>query len=270
MVYEITKNELKKLSLNFRNIASRLLNTDYLYGMENLKRFIDHIENTPLIFNFISNNNKTEYDIKKIIKDMEWNSLYSLPNEKEDEIAFIYQLLKYGLDNYNRYFILAKNYEPGGNFQVKTDSFNKNVVLPFVQHIISYFDELIIDMGLDEKKSTHIEVSGGTVGQFNLSQDQSILFADQTNINNDLSEINNLFESFIDLLKQEIISENDKVEIKELVSIMKEEINSKNPRKSLIKAIFDKLKTFLDIFKDGTTIAITLMTIIDAIKNFIN
>jgi len=270
MKYEITKNDLKKLSLNFRNIASRFLTTDYLYGMENLKRFIDCIENTPLIYNYILNNNKTEFDIKKIIKDMEWNQLYSLPNKKEDEIAFTYQLLKYGLDKYDKYFILAKNYEPGGNFQVKTDAFNKNVVLPFVQHIINYFEELIIDMGLDEKKSIHIEVSGGTVGQFNLSQDQSTLFADQTNINNDLSEINNLFKNFINLLKKEDISENDKDEIKELVAIIKEEINSKNPRKSLIKAIFDKLKISLDIFKDGTTIVVTLMAIIDAIKNFIN
>lgn len=270
MKYEIKKNDLKKLSLNFRNIASRLLSTDFSYGMENLKRFLDCIENTPLIYDYILKNNKTEFDIEKIIKDMGWNQLYSLPSNREDEIAFTYQLLKYGLNKFDRYFTLAKNYEPGGNYQVKTDSFNKNVVLPFVQHIINYFEELIIDMGLDEKKSINIEFSGSVVEQFNLSQDQSTLVANQTNINNDLSEINNLFKNFLDLLNKEDIPKNDKDEIKELVTVIKEEVNSKNPKKSLIKIIFDKLKIFLEIFKDGTAIAITFKSIIEAIRNFMN
>lgn len=269
MEYEIKKNDLKKLSLNFRNIASRLLSTDYLYGMENLKRFIDCIETTPLIYAFILKNNETKFDIEQIIKDMGWNQVYSLPCKKEDEIAFIYQLLKYGLNKFKDYFILAKNYEPGGNFQVKTDAFNKNVVLPFVQHIINYFEELIIDMGLDEKKSINIEVSGGIVSQFNLSQDQSMLITNQTDINNDLSEISNLFEKFIDLLEKEDIPENNKDEIKELVTVIQEEISSKKPRKSLIKTIFDKLKISFEVLKDGATIAITLKAIIEAIQNFI-
>lgn len=50
---EITRQELKKLSLDLRNKASRLLKTDFKEGISNLKRFVNFIEKSPIINDFI-------------------------------------------------------------------------------------------------------------------------------------------------------------------------------------------------------------------------
>ena len=59
--------EIQKLSKNFRSLASRLLNSGYEDAMDNLIRLMKFIDEDATISQFISDNNKLEFDIEKII-----------------------------------------------------------------------------------------------------------------------------------------------------------------------------------------------------------
>ncbi|MEH7221367.1 hypothetical protein V7107_29330, partial [Bacillus toyonensis] len=64
----LTEIDYKKLSLNFRRVASRFLKTNYSEADDNLERFLLFIEESPVIFKFIQENNTVNYDIKDVIK----------------------------------------------------------------------------------------------------------------------------------------------------------------------------------------------------------
>jgi hypothetical protein len=159
---EITKKDLKKLSLKFRTIASILLKTRCEEGMSNLKRFMNFIETNLIIYDFIQKQQSTIFDIGSIFGGYQHNRGYPLPTEsEEDEIAFTYQLLKYALKNYDNnyhgYVWLAKFY-PSKTLQRRVDLFNQNVVQPFVNYIENHLTQLQIDMGEDEQAKIHIEI----------------------------------------------------------------------------------------------------------------
>lgn len=173
---EITKKDLKKLSLKFRIIASRLLKTRFEEGMSNLKRFMNFIEKNLIIYDFIQKQQSTIFDIESIFGGYQHNiGGYPLPTEsEEDEIAFTYQLLKYGLknyhDDYHGYVWLAKYYQ-SKSLQERVDLFNQNVVQPFVYYIEHHLTQLQIDMGEDEQAKIHIQVYGNNLGDIMPSAD---------------------------------------------------------------------------------------------------
>jgi len=173
---EITKKDLKKLSLKFRTIASRLLKTRWEEGISNLKRFMNFIETNLIIYDFIQKKQSTIFDIEAIFGGYHYqhNRGYPIPTESEDEIAFTYQLLKYALekysDNYHGYVLLAEFY-PNKKNQTSVDLFNQNVVQPFVYYIENHLTQLQIDMGEDEQAKIHIQVYGNNLGDIMPSAD---------------------------------------------------------------------------------------------------
>jgi hypothetical protein len=174
---KITKKDLKMLSVRFRTVASRLLKTSYDEGMSNLKRFITFIESDLIIYDFIQKQQFKIFDIESIFAGYHYQywGRYPIPNESEkDEIAFTYQLLKYGLkncnDDYHGYAWLAKPYQTKSS-QEGIDLFNKNVVQPFVHYIENHLTQLQVDMGEDEQAKIHIQVYGNNLGDIMPSAD---------------------------------------------------------------------------------------------------
>ena len=174
---KITKKDLKMLSVRFRTVASRLLKTSYDEGMSNLKRFITFIESDLIIYDFIQKQQFKIFDIESIFAGYHYQYIggYPIPNESEkDEIAFTYQLLKYGLKNYHNdyhgYAWLAKAYQTKSS-QEGIDLFNKNVVQPFVHYIENHLTQLQVDMGEDEQAKIHIQVYGNNLGDIMPSAD---------------------------------------------------------------------------------------------------
>ncbi|MBD1939646.1 hypothetical protein [Microcoleus sp. FACHB-68] len=172
---KISKKELQKLSVTFRTVASRLLRTRFQEGMSNLRRFINFIENDPIIYNFIQKQQQqsTIFDIEYILSSPHIE--FPIPDESdEDEVAFTYQLLRYGLNKYpsnpHGYVWLAQAGFQGKN-QEKVDLFNKNLVQPFVRYIENHLTHLQIDMGEDEQVKIHIQVYGNNLGDIMTSAD---------------------------------------------------------------------------------------------------
>jgi hypothetical protein len=266
----IEKKELKKISLNFRITASRLLNTDFNDGIDNLKRFLNFVKNNPIIYDFILKNNSTKFDIKNVIQQREYSERFSIPCEANDEIAFTYQLLEYGANNFEDYEFLADGYSFSKKYQDRVDAFNKDVVNPFVNHIIAYLEEVIIDMGMDEKSNMSINFNGGNSGQINLSQDSSTINAVFNSNNSDAESIKELTVSLLELLQTEKMPEDEKEEIKEVVETINQEVTSTKPKKSILKLCLSRLTGLKDLATSGTGFFEAVNGLTEKIHSFIN
>lgn len=269
MQITINKKELKKISLNLRITASRLLNTEFREGIDNLKRFLNFIKDTPIIYDFILRSNVKKFNIKEIIQSKEYNEKFSIPCEVKEEITFVYQLLDYEANNYEDYEFLAMGYSFGTKYQDHVDAFNKDVVNPFVNHIISYLEELMIDMGMDEKSTMSINFNGENSGQINLGQGNSTINAVYNNNNNNAESIKELTVALLDLLKAEELPKEEKEEIKEVIETVNEEVTSQKPKKSILKFCLSKLMESTKLVKEGTELFITLWELINILKPFL-
>jgi hypothetical protein len=180
----ITKSELKKLSREFRTAAGRLLRTSDEEGLGNLRRFLQFIRDSPILYDFIQSKQVNKYNEDDFFN--ETVGRYNIPESKDEEIAFIYQLLKYGSEqfNYYHYFPLKVNGYRGSSSQIqpRVDNFNKDVVNPLVNYIEGYLQNLIVDMGDSEQGSIHIKVYGDFNGNVMNQPQESIM--QKNNFNN--------------------------------------------------------------------------------------
>lgn len=141
----MNKKELNKLAREFRMYGSRLLSTKYGNGMSDLNRFLNFIESNEMVYEVILKNNSHQYDMKAICNGRGWHDKYDLPVEKDKEIAFLYQLLKYGQESFGNYTAFTHGYGSGNKFQDHMDAFNNQVVKHLVDYIREYLEDLIID-----------------------------------------------------------------------------------------------------------------------------
>lgn len=66
---KLSKQELQKISLDFRTVANRLIRTRHEDGISNLKRFIKHLDSNPIINKFIQQHNSHQFNIESIISN---------------------------------------------------------------------------------------------------------------------------------------------------------------------------------------------------------
>lgn len=141
----VSKKELLKISRDFRMYSSRLLNTRYGNELVDLNKFLNFIEEEPIIFEFIKENNKHNFDIEEIIRNRNIREKYPIPIERDKEISFIYQLLKYAQRNYKDFFSLSYGYGSGNKVQHHIEAFCNQVIKPLIDYIRIYLENIFID-----------------------------------------------------------------------------------------------------------------------------
>ncbi|PGX11828.1 hypothetical protein [Bacillus sp. AFS033286] len=252
---QLTENDYKKLSLNFRKVASRFLQTNFTEANDNLERFLIFIEESPVILQFIQYNNTVEYNIKNIIENTEYHDKYKLPVRTSEEIAFVYQFLKYIFANDIKYFdIIPMSYRSGKKIQNTVDNFNQQVVKPLVDHIVTYLGEMAIDMGLDKSSSTQFNIQDFR-GQLNHAERESSITAHQVYNESNIEDLKEIGSQFI----QELLNEKsdlgiDKEETKEFLEAAIEEVESEKPKKTIIKTAIEKVKNVNELVTGGTAL----------------
>lgn len=250
----LTEKEYRKLSLNFRKIASRFLNTDFQEANDNLERFLEFIENSPTIHYFIQENNKVDFDIEDIIKNRGYNEKYKLPIRTSEEIAFIYQLLKNIQSSERDYYRVAMGYNNGNKIQEAVDNFNNQVVKPLIDHIVSYLGEMAIDMGLDKKTNNQFNFNQFK-GQFNHAEGQASITSNQTYNEGNIEELKVIGQNFVEaVLKDATISPIDKEEMVEYLEAAIQEAESEKPKKVIIKSAIEKIKDVKEVITTGTAV----------------
>jgi hypothetical protein len=233
----LDKKEFQKISTEFRRVSSRLLRTRHEDGINNLKRFLSYIENTPLIWEFIQQNNIVTFDIENEVNNRDFGEGYNIPLDKSEEIAYVYQLLKYCAENCSDYWSICSYYSPGKTYQDHVDAFNDRVVHPFISHIEVYLRERWIEMG--EEGKIQINVHGGQVA---IAQDHGTVNATQHNHYGQIANLQVLVEQFKELIDSLNIGEEEKQDTKEILDIAVLEVKSDKPRRSLLKHAIEKIE----------------------------
>jgi hypothetical protein len=165
MEVQIDRKELKKVSGEFRTVASRLLSTSPDDSASNLRRFITFIENNAVIHGFLEQKlekvDAAALHIKKL-DDRRWN----VPTDADEEVVYVYSLLKFcdNAENKLNYYTMSMYYHPSSSkYQDHMNAFNKSVVLPFISQIEQYLRGLMIDAGEHDEDRTGVHVSNGSV-----------------------------------------------------------------------------------------------------------
>jgi hypothetical protein len=250
--FKLTEKEYKKLSLNFRKVASRFLNSDINDAKDNLDRFLIFIEDYPTIRQFIEQNNSTKYNIEDILGNRDYNDKIKLPIRTSDEIAFIFQLLNYISESDISYHGIVAGY--GRKFQDACDNFHNQVIKPLVDHIVSYLGEMAIDMGLDRKTGTQFNINEFK-GQLNHAEGQASISSEQTYNETKVEELKDIAQKFAEtLIKDTSISDSDKVDVVELVEAAVQEAESEQPKKVIVKTAMDKVRTVNEVAGAGSTL----------------
>ena len=247
MEITIDKKEFQKISAAFRRYASRLLRTSVGDGLDNLKRLLNFIENTPLIWDFIEENNVKKFDIQNEVKSREFMHGYNIPVNPSEEIAYVYQLLKYCSDSCKEYWGICFHYSSSNKLQDHIDAFNDRVAHPFISHIEGYLRERWIDMG--EEGKIQITVNGGQVA---IAQDSSIINATQNISYGDQENLLKVIQQFKDELSKIEVDAEIKEETVELLDAAIEETNSDKPKKAIIKTTISKIN---EVVKFGAGVA---------------
>lgn len=183
---KISKNELRKISSEFRMYANRLMQTTPDAGMNDLKRFVKFIDNNLVISDFLRNNQRTS-DLQPICFDS-LKTEYKVPDEsQEDEINFTHQLLQYGLqkfynndDGYLQLAFVTRDYLGCNKYKDVIDKFNHSIVKPFIYYIENYLTDLQINFGDGEDAKLIFHVYGNNYGD-NLGAIMNEMNIDQSN-----------------------------------------------------------------------------------------
>ncbi|WP_202081585.1 hypothetical protein [Caldalkalibacillus salinus] len=267
--FKLDEKECRKLSVSFRRLASRFIRSHFREANDNLERFLLFIEESPVIYEFIQENNVEQFDIEDLIRRRGYNDKFKLPVRESEEIAFIYQLLKHIQENDIDYVGISMGYNDGRKFQEAVDKFNHQVVKPLIDHIVSYLEEMAIDMGLDRKSGTQFNIRDFR-GQINHAEGHAQISANQTYNETKLEELKDIAQKFAQALMEDTsVPAQDKEDTVEIVEAAVQEVESEKPKKFILKTAIEQVKNVKEIATTGTAVYTLGDQLLNLIQSFV-
>ncbi|MBD5113247.1 MAG: hypothetical protein HDT42_12075 [Ruminococcaceae bacterium] len=237
---KMNRKELKKTISDFNTISTRLLQSDYDEYIGVLKRFLNFIESTEIVNDFIQDCGGYCADIEESFNEVCQSfepTRFNFSIGTEEETSEIYSLVKLLCENNFQHppleLLTAYSYAKKYNDMVK--DFNHKVIFVLVGHIENYLKKVGIDMGLDSNITYNINGN-----QVNVANDNATINATQNN-GIDAAELKKLFDSMRNSLSEEL-SEEDKKDAEECIDIIEQELQSNNPNEETVKTRFKLLK----------------------------
>lgn len=237
----LNRNELRKIIYDFNSISNRLIQADYEDYNGVLSKFLEFINKTPIINDYVSDCGNCELDLQtefQEIRDSYGQSIFSLGDTDEEEVRNVFAILKYIVENKIQiHYRIALGYSSSKYYQDKIKGFNSRVVMVLIRHVERYLTKIGIDMGVDEKVTYSITVHNG---QVNIANNSSTINATNNNgIDYDkLSKIlNSVKESSNNL------SSDEKEILESSLEVIEEETKKEHPRKSFLKTAITGIKT---------------------------
>ncbi|WP_349346842.1 hypothetical protein [Priestia megaterium] len=268
----ISVKDFKIISQKFRVAYGQMLSaTDVDEAMRLTKRFMIFIDKEPIIKDFIERKHTQSYDFHKIFKEKNDLEKFELPIDSDEEVSYIYQLLKYVTENFKSYLGFARPYAfyKGAKYADIVKNFNKDVVRLFVDQITSYLGEMAITMGIDEKPNAKVLVTG-PVGNLMFTEGNVTgnTTLNQTNNNQASEGLQAIAKDLLQLLKEAKI---DNPELKEdaidhVTEVVEKVENGEEVKPSLIRRVTTALTGVIGLVGSGTALVTTANQFIDTVQ----
>ena len=259
--------ELKRISLEFRRLASNLLGTGYETADISLYRFKEYIDNTIIINDILQNKIKNvEIDFKECfpIESNDWCSVH-IPREENKHIKAIYDLIEYIVSNNIQLLgISASYYCSSRKFVDIIQNFLNLTIKPLIDYIV---DELSKQILLEEK------INMPTV---NLNHTQnstvSLAFGSQQMVTSSINieNVEDIHKIIEDIKKELEIIEMDKEDKENLfddLDVVDEQINSSVEKPTRLKKAYNNISSFLEkstsVITKSTALALGIQKLIE-------
>lgn len=247
MKQTVTRKDLKRLSLEFRSAASRLIRTNFRDAFGNLKRFLTFLESSPILSSYLFSLPRVEVDYKAAISDRRhYSDPLEIPTDPREEAAYIFGLFNYIVANNLDLDHVSHGYGSGSRLQDHMDGFNHRVTSPFVGFLEHHIQTLMLEAGMEDADSVTINVSA-PVQQLNFANHSSTISA--VNLNTMARHLLSNADQLLHCLENESIDSARKTEMKEMIALTKEHAGCEPPKKSIIKLATEKLSSLANGIK---------------------
>ena len=238
---KLNRKELRIIQYDFNSYSNRLLQADYDDYADVLRKFVNYIDNIPIISDYIHDCGSCDWDLENEIKEVQGSYgrlIFSLGKTESEEIRNVYAVLKYLAENNSSvYRGVAMGYSSSSKWQDKIKGFNDRFVMVLIRHVERYLTKIGIDMGIDEKIIYNVTVQNG---QAIIANDNSSVTATTTigATANDIEQLIAAVRTKMDTLT----SEEDKETASESLEVIEAEVAAEKPKKSMIKTAIASLQ----------------------------
>ena len=250
---KLNRTELRKIQYDFNSISNRLLQADFNDYLDVLGKYLNFLETTPIIYDYIVGCGTCDQDLDQDIKEVSTSYgrfIFSVGDSDEEEVRNVYAILHYIVEKkIEIHYGIAMGYSTSNKYQDKVKGFNDRFVMILIRHIERYLTKVGIDMGLDDKVIYNVTVHDG---QAIIATDNASVYAtSQVGANSD--ELTALIEAVRALTDS--LSPEDKESVSESLEVIESEVVSGKPRKSMIKTAISCLKAIKGTAELGAAIA---------------
>lgn len=141
----MNRKELRIISLKFRTLASQMLKIDNDDEVRYIKIFLDFIDSTDLLSEYISHCHKTDYNFCSIVQSRRFGKHLALPDNSEDIIDYDYQLLKFIVENNRSLIEITFGYSGDYKFADSITAFMRKTIEPFVIALREFLEIKLIE-----------------------------------------------------------------------------------------------------------------------------
>lgn len=141
----MNKNELRIISLKYRTLASQMLKIDHEDEVRYIKMFLEFVDSTNLLSEYVSNCHKSDYDFNSILQSRGYGQHFELPDNSEDIVDYDYQLLKFIIENNRPLIGITLGYSHSNKFADSIAAFMRKTIEPFVIALREYIEIKLIE-----------------------------------------------------------------------------------------------------------------------------
>lgn len=257
--------QLKLLSLDFRRKSSQLLNSDQHDADVNLCRFVDFIENTPMLHNIVHDVvDVTEFDFKEcfLIDGGSWIGI-QVPIDEKKHIKAMYDYANYIANSETESIVYQAQRYPcsSSKWSEIIQNYLNDAIKPLIDFINDSISKEIILMQQEENAVSMTQNIGTVNGNVVQQQHGNVNITNQTGISSE--DLNGLIEKIMASLPEIKDVDTEEVDsVKDDLESLQEQIQSPTPKKNRMqKALNDVQKFFSDFgMKVAVTVAAKVVT----------
>ena len=256
----MNKTDINIIRYQFQNCLNSIANSQSLNFYSNVKRFVDYIQRTEFLMQYIFSLPQTDDDMDIIIPEiirLNGAEVYTFGNTDEKIIVNTYKFLSSPQLNEGNIFDICLFYSHTGSFDGMKRFFYDGIISPFASLLLQHIGTALITMG-EDVPAPNITVNGG---QFNYAQGHSTISAVQ-NINGiNPEQLQTMINEILSIAKEQKIPNESIQQLSESLELVKEELQKASPKKTAVRLILDGLLS-------TSTILGTIPTIASKINDF--
>ena len=244
---KLNRKDLRKIQYDFNSFSNRLLQADFRDYTDVLGKFLDFINRTPIISDYIADCGQCEWDLEDEVKQVQSSSgrmIFSTGNTDEEEVRNVYAVLQYIVEkSIQVQYGIGMGYSSSTKCQDVIKAFNERFVMVLIRHIERYLTKVGIDMGLDEKVVYNVTVQNG---QAIIANDNANVTA-TANVGLQKDELKQLIDAVrasantFDVEEKETVSDS--------LEVIEAEATAEKPKKGMLKTAITALNNVKDTVK---------------------